>query len=121
MTDEGRLERLSGMLRRRGFLLPALKSMAAPKASTISAPLAAGCAPGSTSDGLTIGCNSETWLNSPVQRTLRVLEASGHVGEFSDFMTECGACGEASRADTLLEDHHPTLTHSNAMNWNAFC
>jgi glycyl-tRNA synthetase len=36
-----------------------------------------------------------------------VLEASGHVGEFSDFMTECTTCGEASRADTLLEEHHP--------------
>ena len=43
----------------------------------------------------------------PNRAPYAVLEASGHVGEFSDFMTECGSCGEASRADTLLEPHHP--------------
>ena len=39
----------------------------------------------------------------PNRYPYEVLEASGHVGEFSDYMTTCGACGESSRADTLLE------------------
>ena len=36
-----------------------------------------------------------------------MLEASGHVGEFSDFMTTCISCEEVYRADTLLENDHP--------------
>ena len=62
---------------------------------------------------------NQTWLNHwlslgnivelscPTVTPYAVLEASGHVGEFSDFMTMCSACEEASRADTLLEAFHP--------------
>lgn len=46
-------------------------------------------------------------ISCPTVTPYEVLEASGHVGEFSDFMTVCGSCNEASRADTLLEEHHP--------------
>ena len=46
-------------------------------------------------------------LSCPTVTPYEVLEASGHVGEFSDFMTVCTSCDEASRADTLLEGHHP--------------
>ena len=46
-------------------------------------------------------------LSCPTVTPYAVLEASGHVGEFSDFMTECKSCSEARRADTLLEPHHP--------------
>lgn len=46
-------------------------------------------------------------ISCPTVTPYEVLEASGHVGEFSDFMTVCGQCNEASRADTLLEDSHP--------------
>ena len=46
-------------------------------------------------------------ISCPTVTPYEVLEASGHVGEFSDFMTVCGQCEEASRADTLLEAFHP--------------
>ena len=46
-------------------------------------------------------------LSCPTITPYAVLEASGHVGEFSDFMTNCNSCEEASRADTILEPHHP--------------
>ena len=46
-------------------------------------------------------------ISCPTVTPYEVLEASGHVGEFSDFMTVCGNCDEASRADTLLEEFHP--------------
>ena len=46
-------------------------------------------------------------ISCPTVTPYEVLEASGHVGEFSDFMTVCNNCNEASRADTLLEAHHP--------------
>ena len=46
-------------------------------------------------------------ISCPTVTPYEVLEASGHVGEFSDFMTVCGSCDEASRADTLLKEFHP--------------
>ena len=46
-------------------------------------------------------------LSCPTVTPYEVLEASGHVGEFSDSLTVCTSCDEASRADTLLEGHHP--------------
>ena len=46
-------------------------------------------------------------ISCPTVTPYPVLEASGHVGEFSDFVTECQKCGEASRADHLIEDIYP--------------
>ena len=109
MTDEGRLERLSGMLKRRGFLLPAYEIHGGAKGLYDFGPVG----------GRMRSRVNQHWLNHwlqlgnvvelscPTITPYAVLEASGHVGEFSDFMTECEACGEASRADTLLEPHHP--------------
>ncbi len=52
-------------------------------------------------------------ISSPTVTPYPVLEASGHVGEFSDFLTECGKCGEASRADHLIEDIYPNAESLN--------
>ncbi len=109
MTDEGRLDRLSGMLKRRGFLLPAFEIHGGAKGLYDFGPVG----------GRMRSRINDAWLNHwlqlgnvvelscPTVTPFAVLEASGHVGEFSDFMTQCGSCEEASRADTLLEDHHP--------------
>ena len=109
MTDEGRLDRLSGMLKRRGFLLPAFEIHGGAKGLYDFGPVG----------GRMRSRINDAWLNHwlqlgnvvelscPTVTPYAVLEASGHVGEFSDFMTQCGSCEEASRADTLLEDHHP--------------
>ncbi len=107
--DNERLDRLNGMLKRRGFLLPAFEIHGGAKGLYDFGPVG----------GRMRSKVNQAWLNHwlrlgnvvelscPTVTPYAVLEASGHVGEFSDFMTQCGACEEASRADTLLEPYHP--------------
>ena len=76
-------------------------------------------------------------ISCPTITPYAVLEASGHVGEFSDYMTNCRKCGEASRADTLIEnlvpntdalskdelessieEHKPSCPSCNAVDWD---
>ena len=109
MTDEGRLERLSAMLKRRSFLLPAFEIYGGAKGLYDFGPVG----------GRMRSRVNQLWLDHwlslgnvveiscPTVTPYAVLEASGHVGEFSDFMTHCLGCEEASRADSLLEQHHP--------------
>ena len=106
--DTNRLERLSGMLKRRGIILPAFEIHGGAKGLYDFGPVG----------GRLRNKVNQTWLNHwlslgniveiscPTITPYSVLEASGHVGEFSDFMTVCGSCEEASRADTLLESFH---------------
>ena len=111
MSDDSgaRLERLSGMLKRRGFILPAFEIHGGAKGLYDFGP----------NGGRLRNRVNQMWLNHwismgnvseiscPTITPYEVLEASGHVGEFSDFMTGCLSCEEVSRADTLLEDFHP--------------
>ncbi len=117
MSDdfETRLERMSGMLKRRGFILPAFEIHGGSKGLYDFGP----------NGGRLRNRVNQLWLehwislgdiveiSSPNITPYEVLEASGHVGEFSDFMTSCASCEESFRADTLLENSHPnpdTLT-----------
>ena len=107
--DAERLERMSGMLKRRGIILPAFEIHGGAKGLYDFGPVG----------GRLRNRVNQTWINHwlalgnvvelscPTVTPYAVLEASGHVGEFSDFMTVCTACEEASRADTLLEASHP--------------
>lgn len=106
--DAERLERMSGMLKRRGVILPAFEIHGGAKGLYDFGPVG----------GRLRNRVNQTWINHwlslgnivelscPTVTPYAVLEASGHVGEFSDFMTVCGQCEEANRADTLLEDAH---------------
>ena len=108
-AEEGRLERLTGMLKRRGIILPAFEIHGGAKGLYDFGPVG----------GRLRNKVNQAWLNHwislgniveiscPTITPYAVLEASGHVGEFSDFLTDCNSCQEASRADTLLESHHP--------------
>ncbi|MBT5391645.1 MAG: glycine--tRNA ligase [Euryarchaeota archaeon] len=119
--DASRLERLSGMLKRRGILLPAFEIYGGAKGLYDFGPVG----------GRLRNKVNQAWLNHwlsmgniveiscPTVTPYSVLEASGHVGEFSDFMTVCASCEEASRADTLLESYHSnpdSLTKSELQN-----
>ena len=107
-AEEGRLERLTGMLKRRGIILPAFEIHGGAKGLYDFGPVG----------GRLRNKVNQAWLNHwismgnivelscPTITPYAVLEASGHVGEFSDFMTNCNSCEEASRADTILEPHH---------------
>ena len=104
-----RLSRLTGMLKRRGLILPAFEIHGG----------AAGLYDYGPVGGRLRNRVNQTWLDHwqslgniveiscPTVTPYAVLEASGHVGEFSDFLTECTKCGEASRADHLVEDKYP--------------
>ena len=104
-----RLERLTGMLRRRGVVLPAFEIHGGakglydfgPVGGRLRAKVESVWRDHWTSQGDVVE------ISCPTVTPFAVLEASGHVAEFSDFMTVCGACEEASRADTMLEAHHP--------------
>ncbi|MBT4070627.1 MAG: glycine--tRNA ligase [Euryarchaeota archaeon] len=108
-AEEGRLERLTGMLKRRGIILPAFEIHGGAKGLYDFGPVG----------GRLRNKVNQAWLNHwislgniveiscPTVTPYAVLEASGHVGEFSDFLTDCNSCEEASRADTMLESHHP--------------
>ncbi|DAC59645.1 MAG TPA: glycine--tRNA ligase [Candidatus Poseidoniaceae archaeon] len=110
MAEESgsRLERMSGMLKRRGFILPAFEIHGGSKGLYDFGP----------NGGRLRNRVNQIWLDHwislgnvaeiscPTITPYEVLEASGHVGEFSDFMTACLVCDDVSRADTLLENDH---------------
>ena len=141
MKDFGpeRLSRLSGMLKRRGVILPAFEIHGGYAGLYDFGPVG----------GRLRNRVNQTWIDHwqslgniveiscPTITPYPVLEASGHVGEFSDFMTDCGKCGEASRADTLIEqivvnadalskseleqliaEHKPVCPNCGAVSWS---
>ena len=135
-----RLARLSGMLKRRGIILPAFEIHGG----------AAGLYDFGPVGGRLRNRINQTWIDHwqslgnivevscPTITPYSVLEASGHVGEFSDFLTECKECGEASRADhlvehvrpnadalskdelgALIEEHNPKCPSCGSINWSS--
>jgi len=114
-----RLERLTGMLKRRGIILPAFEIHGGAKGLYDFGPVG----------GRLRSRLIQYWINHwqtlgniveiscPTVTPYEVLEASGHVGEFSDYMTLCLACNEPSRADTLLESliHNPDALSKNEL------
>jgi len=103
-----RLEKLVGVLRRRGVILPAFE---------IHGGVAGLYDFGPVGGRLRNRVNQvwiEHWLklgnvvelSCPTITPYPVLSASGHVGEFSDFLTTCGQCQVSMRADSLLQESH---------------
>ena len=109
-----RLERLNSMLKRRGIILPAFEIHGG----------AAGMYDFGAIGGRLRNRVNQIWLehwlsqgdvveiSCPTVTPYSVLEASGHVGELSDFMVSCSKCGEDSRADQLLE---PFLSNPDSL------
>ncbi len=54
-------------------------------------------------------------LDSSILLNSEVWKASGHVGGFSDPLTECKSCNQRFRADKLIEEHDRTI---NADGWD---
>ncbi|MAV43513.1 MAG: glycine--tRNA ligase [Euryarchaeota archaeon] len=108
IPDSNRLERLSGMLKRRGIILPAFEIHGGSKGLYDFGPVGGRLRNRVNQNWIDhwTSMGNITEISCPTVTPFEVLEASGHVGEFSDFMVDCIACGEASRADTLLEDFH---------------
>ena len=96
------------MLRQRGILLPAFDIYGGAKGLYDFGPVGGRLRSRLNQVWLDhwLGMGNVVEISCPTVTPYEVLEASGHVGEFSDFMTVCQQCNEASRADTLLESHH---------------
>ena len=107
MTDR-RVDRLTSVLRRRGIVLPSFEIYGGmsglidygPVGARIRRRVMDNWVNHWTSHGDIVEIDSPTITPEPV------LVASGHVGEFSDLMAECGACGSAFKANHLAEGRH---------------
>ena len=110
MSDtNARLERLTSMLKRRGIILPAFEIHGGVAGLYDFGPVG----------GRLRRRITDSWVNhwtsqgdiveidSPTITPESVLIASGHVGEFNDYMSECKACSGAFRSDHLVESFHP--------------
>jgi len=107
--DAARLERLTSMLRRRGVILPAFEIHGGIAGLFDFGPVGGRLRRRIKNHWLDhwLSHGDIVEIDSPTITPEPVLVASGHVGEFNDFMAECGACGGAFRADHLVESHHP--------------
>ena len=110
MSDaNARLERLTSMLKRRGIILPAFEIHGGvaglydfgPVGGRLRRRLVDSWVEHWTSQGDIVE------IDSPTITPESVLVASGHVGEFNDYMSECKACSGAFRSDHLVADYHP--------------
>ncbi len=104
MADERRLDRLTSMLKRRGIILPAFEIYGGVSGLIDYGPVGAAMLRRVTQNWLDhwMSQGAIVEIDSPTITPEAVLVASGHVGEFSDFMTECKACSSDFRADHLV-------------------
>ena len=116
MADEGRLERMSAMLRRRGVVLPAFDIYGGVSGLIDYGPVGASIRRRLTQKWVDhwLSHGDIVEIDSPTITPEAVLVASGHVGEFNDLMTECKGCGSGFRADHLVEHLHPNADSLNS-------
>mgnify|MGYP003301503647 CR=1 FL=1 len=110
MSDDGtRLDRLSSMLRRRGIILPAFEIHGGVSGLYDFGPIGGRLRRRVKNQWLQhwAALGNVVEIDSPTLTPEPVLVASGHVGEFNDYMSECNACSSIYRSDHLLEQHHP--------------
>jgi len=108
MEDNGRMSRLTSLLRRRGIVLPSFEIYGGVSGLVDYGPV------GARIKRRVVNSWIEHWgsipnvveVDSPTITPESVLLASGHVQEFNDKMSECKSCGGAFRSDHLLGDFH---------------
>ena len=113
--DEERLDRLQSVLKQRGLIIPAFEIHGGSKGLYDFGPVGGRLRSKIQSRWL------HHWLSQgdiveiacPTVTPYSVLEASGHVDEFTDFMVDCLSCEESSRADSLIEDN---IENADALN-----
>ena len=107
MADR-RVDRLTSVLRRRGIVLPSFEIYGGISGLIDYGPVGA-CIRRRVMDNWIDHWTSHgdiVEIDSPTITPEPVLVASGHVGEFSDLMAECGVCGSAFKANHLAEGRH---------------
>jgi len=109
MGNEGRMARMTSLMRRRGIVLPSFEIYGGVSGLVDYGPI------GAKVKRRVVDLWIEHWtsvqniveIDSNALTPEEVLVASGHVGEFNDLMTECGDCGASFRSDHLLQGRHP--------------
>ncbi len=110
MSDgAARLDRLNSMLRRRGVILPAFEIHGGVSGLYDFGPLGGRLRRRVKNQWLQhwAALGNVVEIDSPTLTPESVLIASGHVGEFNDYMSECKVCGSVHRSDHLIEQFHP--------------
>tara|TARA_B000000437_G_scaffold16662_2_gene12308 strand:- start:6252 stop:8000 length:1749 start_codon:yes stop_codon:yes gene_type:complete len=108
MPESRRLDRLTSMMRRRGIVFPSFEIYGGVAGLVDYGPV------GATIKRKVIESWIDHWtswgdivqVDSPTITPKSVLVASGHVGEFNDYMSECLSCNSAFRSDHLIEGLH---------------
>jgi len=108
MPESRRLDRLTSMMRRRGIVFPSFEIYGGVAGLVDYGPV------GATIKRKVVECWIDHWtsegdiveIDSPTITPKSVLVASGHVGEFNDYMSECRTCDSAFRSDHLIEGVH---------------
>ena len=116
MSDEGRMDRLTSMLRRRGIILPAFEIYGGVSGLIDYGPVGASIRRRVVQSWVDhwLGHGDIVEIDSPTVTPETVLIASGHVGEFNDLMTECKSCNSIFRADHLVEEQYPNADSLSA-------
>ena len=105
MPESRRLDRLTSMMRRRGIVFPSFEIYGGVAGLVDYGPV------GATIKRKVIESWIDHWtswgdiveVDSPTITPKSVLVASGHVGEFNDYMSECLSCKSIFRSDHLIE------------------
>ena len=113
--SEDRISKINSLLRRRGIILPSFELYGGVSGLIDYGPIGAVIKRRVISHWIQHWSRLENIveIDSPTITPERVLEASGHVSEFNDFMSICSNCKSAFRSDHLIEGHYDDADSMN--------
>jgi len=106
--DEAKSRRLMSLLKKRGFLQPAFEIYGGVAGLYDYGPLGGRLRRKVMQKWLNhwISLGNIVEIDSPTITPEEVLKASGHIGAFNDYASECNSCNSIFRSDHLLEGFH---------------
>jgi len=118
--SEDRISKINSLLRRRGIILPSFELYGGVSGLIDYGPI------GAVIKRRVINHWIQHWsrleniveIDSPTITPERVLEASGHVSEFNDFMSVCSNCKSVFRSDHLIAEHYDDADSMNGKQIN---
>ena len=107
--DESKSRRLMSLLKKRGFLQPSFEIYGGVAGLYDYGPLGGRLRRKVMQKWLDhwISLGNIVEIDSPTITPEEVLKASGHIGAFNDYASECNSCNSIFRSDHLLDGFHP--------------
>jgi len=107
-ADENKSKRLVSLMKKRGFVQPAFELYGGVAGLYDYGPLGGRLRRNVISKWLNhwISLGNIVEIDSPTITPEPVLKASGHIGAFNDYASECKSCNSIYRTDHLLEGFH---------------